>query len=74
MPAASDIGVSEFVDESELRIAGDKAVQVHLLEMAVLISDGAAWDDFKAFQQRFSLFAAVRLDHADDDIHAFLEP
>ena len=74
VPAASDIGVSEFVDESELRIAGDKAVQVHLLEMAVLISGGAAWNDFKVFQQRFSLFAAVSLDHADDDIHAFFEP
>ena len=45
-------------------------VEIHLLERVILVVDGAARDDLEAVEQRLGLFAAVRLDHADDHVGA----
>ena len=37
MAAAFDVGVSEFVDQNDLRAPGDDGVEVHLLEPLALV-------------------------------------
>ena len=74
MPAAGDIGVGELIDERQVRAARDQGVEIHLLERVILVPDGAARKDLKAVEQSVGLFAAMRLDHADDDIRAVLRP
>ena len=72
MAAARDIGVGEFVDQRELRAPREEGVEVHLLELTVLVLEAMAGDDFEALQQRLGLLAPMRLDHADDDVVAVL--
>ena len=43
-------------------------VEVHLLERLTLVLDALAREHLEALEQRLGLLAAVRLDHADDDI------
>ena len=74
VPAAGGIGMGELVDERQVRAARDQAVEIHLLERVILVRDGAARKDLKAVEQRLGLFAAMRLDHADDDVRAILHP
>ena len=74
MPAAGDIGMGELIDERQVRAARDQGVEIHLLERVILVTDGAARNDLKAVEQSVGLFAAMRLDHADDDIRAVLRP
>ena len=68
--AAFDVGVSELIDQHDLRSAGDDGIEVHFLEPLALIFDAPARNDFEAFQQRFGIPAAVGLHDADDDIVA----
>ena len=70
MTAALDVGVCEFVDQNDLRSAGDDGVKVHFLEPLSFIVDPPPRNDFQAFQQRFGFPAAVGFDDADDDIVA----
>ena len=70
VPAACGIGMGELIDERQVRAARDQRVEVHLLERVILVLDGAARKDLKAVEQRLGLFAAVRLDHADDHVRA----
>ena len=70
MPAARGIGMSELIDERQVWAARDERVEVHLLERVILVFDWAARKDFQSVEQRLGLFAAVRLDHADDHVRA----
>ena len=70
--AAFDVGVSEFVDQNDLRMTSDDGIEVHLLEPLTLIENAPARHDFEARQQRFGFPAAVRLDNADNDVVAVL--
>ena len=70
--AAGRVGVGEFVDQRDLRVALDQRVEVHLLDALILVLDPFARHDFKAVQQRFGLGAPVGLDHADHDVGAGL--
>ena len=70
MPAASGIGMGELIDERQVWAARDERVEIHLLERVILVLDGAARNDLKAIEQGLGLFAAVRLDHADDHVGA----
>ena len=74
MPAAGDVGVGEFIDERQVRAARDQGVEIHLLERVILVTDGPARKDLKAVEQSVGLFAAMRLDHADDDVRPVLSP
>ena len=49
-------------------------VEVHLLEPSVLVFDALARDDLEPVEQRLGLLAAMRLDDADDDVDALLQP
>ena len=66
--------MGEFVDERQVRSARDQSVEIHLLERVILVLDGAAGKDLKAVEQRLGLLAAMRLDHTDHDIRAFVQP
>ena len=70
MPAASGIGMGELIDERQVWAARDEGVEIHLLERVILVRDGAARNDLKAVEQGLGLFAAVRLDDADDHVGA----
>ena len=70
--AARRIGVGEFVDESELRAARDDRVDVHLIEGLPPVIDALARNDLKAVEQHLGFLAAVRLNDADNEVHAFL--
>ena len=50
--AAGGVGVGEFVDEDELRAAGEDGVEVHLLERPALVVDPAARDHLEAAHER----------------------
>ena len=46
VPAASNIGVGELVDQGELRAAGEESIKVHLLQRAILVSKTMTRDHF----------------------------
>ena len=47
VPAARDVGVSQFVDEGHLGLAGEDGVDVHLLDDDAPVFLTAAGDDFE---------------------------
>ncbi len=69
---ADDVRMREFVHEGELRAALQNRVEVHFAEQTAAILDLLAGDDVEPREQRFRFGAAMGLDDADDDIHAFL--
>ena len=71
--AAGGIGVREFVDQRDGRLAHQHGVDVEFIEPVRAVDDGAAWQDFERSDQRFGFGATVRFDHADDDIGPALE-
>ena len=70
MTAARHVGVGEFVDQDDLWPASDDGVEVHFLKPLALVLKAPARNDVETFQQRFSLFPAVSLHDADDNIVA----
>ena len=70
MAAARRIGVGEFVDQNDLRPAGQDGVDIHLVEPLPAMFDAPARDDFEALEQGLGLLPAMGLDHADDDVVA----
>ena len=68
--AFGGVGVGEFVDEDEFRVAGEDGVEIHLLEHPTLVVDLAPRDHLEAAHQRSGLGAAVGLDDADHDVDA----
>jgi len=72
MAAARCVGVGEFIDQRNLRMARDQRVEIHLLENLVLVLEPFARENFEALQQRLRLGPAVGLDHADHNIGAGL--
>ena len=46
--------------------AGEDRVQIHLVQGASFIGNGAAWNHLLPADQRFGFDAAVRFDHGDD--------
>src|SRR5262245_34716852 len=71
---AGRIGVSEFIDQNDLRVAGDDGIKVHLLQELASILDAPAGNGFQILQKRLRLFAAMSFDHTDHDVIAILYP
>ena len=71
MAAARDIGVRELVDQDQAGTPPQRGVDVELVQDAIDVDRRLAGNDLEALEQRLGLFAAVRLDHAHDDVHAF---
>ena len=72
MPAAGGIGVRELVDQDQLRAPLERGIEIELAEDAIDVDHRLAREDLEALEQGLRLLAAVRLDHADDDVHALL--
>ena len=70
MTTAGRVGVRQFVDQRQCRLAGDQRIDVHLLEHLPAMLDQAQRDAVEAGEQRPCLGAAMGLDHADHDVHA----
>src|SRR3974390_1682437 len=74
MPATRSIRMRKLVHQRDLRPARDDRVQIHLVEQTTFVVDPFARDGLQAYEKRLGLLAAVRLDHADDDIVAVSLP
>src|SRR5260370_1697545 len=70
MAAAGRIGVSEFVDQDDLRVAGDDGVEIHLIKRLSPVFEPLAGNDLEPFEQALRLLTPVGFDSADDDIVA----
>ena len=68
MPAAGRVGVSELVDQYELRAALEDRVEIHLGQQVTLVVDLLPRDHFETFEQGLGLAPSMGLDDADDDI------
>jgi hypothetical protein len=65
---ALDVRMREFVDEQQLRFAREGGVEVELRQHLSAIVDARKRQGFEAVEQRKCFLAAMRFDHADDDI------
>ena len=59
--------------KSKLRSARDQSVEIHFLELMAFVLEALARNDLEAVNKRLGLFAAMGLNHADDDIVAVLQ-
>ena len=50
MTTAGRVGVGEFVDQRDLRVAGDDGVEIHLLERLPLVFEASAGNDLESPQ------------------------
>ena len=67
---AGHVGVREFVDQADLRLAPQDGLRIHLLERGAAILDRAPRHHFQAFGLGDGVLAAVRLEVADDHVDA----
>ncbi len=67
-----DIGMRQLVDQHQLRLALERAVQVEFAQDAVPVPDFLQLEPGKPRNQGLRLGAPVRLDDADDDVDALL--
>ncbi len=69
--AARGVGVREFVDQGEGRLAGEQGVEVHLLDGGPPVVHATARNEGQILQQEFRLPPAVGFDQSDDQIGSF---
>src|SRR5205085_597323 len=74
MPASFGVGVSELIDERDLRPASNDGIEVYFLKLVPLVFEPAARNDFKAAEEGLRLLAPVSLHHAHHDIIAVFLP
>ena len=65
---AGRVGVGQLVDEDELRMPRERAVEVELVELDPAVLDDPARQELEPHQHRARLVAAVRLDDPDHDV------
>src|SRR5882672_6154844 len=68
--ALEGVAVRELVDEQDLRLARERGVEVEVAQRGAAVSDVPVRQPLESLEQRLGLGAAVRLDVADDDVHA----
>ena len=72
MTATWCVGVSQFIDQRELRATGQQCIEIQLRQCAPTVIDRTARDDFHTVEQSLGFASPVRLNHTNDDIDAFL--
>src|ERR1019366_191479 len=70
VPAVGRIGVSEFIDNDEFRLARQGSVDVEFLDDSASILNLAARQNLETFGQAFGFLSSMRLDETDEDIDA----
>ena len=68
---AWNVGMRQFIDERDLRLAAEAGVEVELFDGNAVILHVTPRNAFQAVHQRDGAGAAVRFDKTDDDVHAF---
>ncbi len=68
MAASFSIGVSEFVDQHDLRMSRNNGVDIHLAQHLPFILNLTARNDFQARQQRFGFFTTVGFDDTNNNV------
>ncbi len=63
------VGVSEFVDQSQLRVARQDRVHIHFGHGRSAILHLASRDDLQPLEQSLRLSSSMGLDIPDDDVH-----
>jgi hypothetical protein len=71
MAAIGRIGVGEFIDDDDRRLAGKRRVEIELLDDPALIRNFPAPHDVESIEQFGRLAPAVGFGEADDDVLAF---
>ncbi len=64
------IRVSELVDDEQLRLSRERAVEIELGQRDAAMLEAHRRQDFEASEQRFGFGTAVQLDIAHDDVDA----
>ena len=70
MAAARCVRVRQFVDDTELRLAGEYRFHIHLFESDAPVFDSPPRDDWQILQTCLGVGAAVCFHEADHDIDA----
>src|SRR5580658_6470169 len=70
MLAAGNIGVGQFIDEDDLRLARKNGIHIHFFEDGSLVLHFSARNGFHLGRQLFDAFAAVGFDDANDHVFA----
>ncbi|HVV82621.1 MAG TPA: hypothetical protein VHE35_06055 [Kofleriaceae bacterium] len=68
--AAGRVGVGQLVDEDQRRLAGERRLEVELVELDAAVGERAARQHLEPLEQGLRLAAAVGLDDADHDVDA----
>ncbi len=68
VPAAGDVGVRQLVHQDDGRAAGERGVEVHLLELGVPVGAVDPRQDLQAVQHALGVAPAVALDEPDHDV------
>ncbi len=72
MTAAGDVGVGEFVEQEQLRAAGERAIEVEFLDLAPAIGELSARQHREIANLRDGLAASVGFDQPGDNVNAVL--
>ncbi|MNP38314.1 hypothetical protein D3C76_1318200 [compost metagenome] len=72
MTRTDDVGMSQFVDQDQLRFAQQCGVQIELGQCAVLVDDLFEGQHVQVLGQRLGFSAAMGFDHADQYIGVLL--
>ena len=70
--AAGDIGVRQFIHQSDFRFACQHCAKVHVLDGNAMVLNLVAGNDFKSFDKFSGFSAAVRFHQSHNHIDAFL--
>ena len=70
MARAGMVAVRELVDDEQLRLARERAVEIEFGQYDAAMLEAHRRQDFEALEQRFGFGAAVQLDVADHDVDA----
>ena len=74
VPGALYVGVREFVDEDQLRLASKRRVDIELSQLAIAIFDMRRRQHVETVEHRQRFLAPVRLDDPRHDVDAFFPP
>jgi len=72
VPAAWRIGMSEFIDQDDLRSPSDDGIEVHLVQELTLVLNALTRNDLQAIQQCLCFLAAMSFDDPYDDVIAVI--
>ena len=72
MAAVGRVGVSEFVNDDQFRLARERGVEIEFVDFAAVVFDLAPRQDFESINERARLGAAMSLHKPNDDVDVFV--